>query len=156
MADGNRPSETDRGSRPALLVSACLLGVRCNDRGRHSRNDAVVALEETHRLVPICPEVTGGLGIPRKAAERQADGRVMTAEGHDLTEQYRRGAEAAVGLAVSVGARRAVLKARSPSCGCHQVYDGTFSRRLVEGAGTAAEALRAAGVDVVSEEDIDG
>jgi uncharacterized protein YbbK (DUF523 family) len=154
MADGNRLSERGRGSRPALVVSACLVGVPCNHLGRHSLSEAVVALEATYRLVPICPEVTGGLGIPRRAAARQPDGRVRTTAGDDVTEAYRRGAEAAVALAAEVGAAGAVLKARSPSCGCHEIDDGTFSGRLIEGLGTTAEALRAAGVPVLSEEDV--
>jgi uncharacterized protein YbbK (DUF523 family) len=144
------------GRRPAIVVSACLLGVRCNHVGAANPSAAIVALGATHRLVPVCPEVVGGLPTPRPAAELQADGRVVTASGADVTALYRRGAEATVALARSVGASEAVLKARSPSCGCHEVYDGTFSRRLVAGEGVTATALREAGVRVRSEEDIDG
>jgi uncharacterized protein YbbK (DUF523 family) len=79
---------------------------------------------------------------------------VRTADGADVTDFYRRGAEAAVELARSVGAARAVLKARSPSCGCRSVYDGTFSRTLVEGEGVTAAALRQAGIEVVSDEEV--
>jgi uncharacterized protein YbbK (DUF523 family) len=139
--------------RPALLVSACLLGTRCNHEAGHSRRPAVEALAATHRLVPICPEVCGGLPTPRVAAERVGD-RVVNAVGDDVTDAYERGAHAAVELARAVGARRAVLKARSPSCGSAEVYDGTFTRTLRPGAGVTAEALRAAGIEVVSEEDL--
>lgn len=142
--------------RPPLLVSACLLGVRCNHRGEASPSDAVRALEAGYRLVPVCPETIGGLPTPRPAAERQPDGTVRTGDGQDVTEAYRLGAAAVVELARVVGAREAVLKERSPSCGCHQVYDGTFSRRRVPGRGVAAEALEAAGVAVRSEEDVPG
>jgi uncharacterized protein YbbK (DUF523 family) len=134
-------------------VSACLLGTPCNHEGNHSRRPAVEALAATHRLVPVCPEVCGGLSTPRPAAERVGD-RVVTKDGVDVTAEYERGAQAAVDLAHAVGADRAVLKARSPSCGCHEVYDGTFSRTLREGEGTTAAALRAAGIDVCSEEDL--
>jgi uncharacterized protein YbbK (DUF523 family) len=79
---------------------------------------------------------------------------VRTIDGHDVTEFYERGAEEAVQLARSVGATRAVLKARSPSCGCHEIYDGTFTGARVPGQGVTAAALRAAGLDVVSEEDL--
>jgi uncharacterized protein YbbK (DUF523 family) len=106
------------------------------------------------RLVPICPEVVGGLPVPRPAAELQPDGRVVTAAGDDVTWAYSRGAAAAVALARAVGATEAVLKARSPSCGCREVYDGSFSRRRVPGEGVTAAALRAAGVLVRSEEDL--
>jgi len=139
--------------RPTILVSACLLGTCCNHEGGHSRRAAVAALAATHRLVPVCPEVCGGLPTPRPAAER-AGGRVVTAAGDDVTAAYERGARAAVELARAVGARRAVLKARSPSCGTHEVYDGSFSRTLRAGEGVTAAALRAAGVEVASEEDL--
>ncbi len=140
--------------RPAILVSACLLGVRCNHLGGASPSVAVQALADDNRLVAFCPETVGGLPTPRPAAERQSDGRVRTADGTDVTDAYRRGAEAAVAMAAAVSAPRAVLKARSPSCGCHQVYDGSFSRTLVDGDGVTAEALRGAGLEVLSEEDL--
>src|SRR4051812_9461331 len=114
--------------KPALLVSACLLGVECNHRGGASPSAAARSLEDHYRLIPICPEVAGGLPIPRPAAERQGDGRVHTQSGEDVTEFYLRGAAAAVELARASGATSAVLKARSPSCGSSQIYDGNFSR----------------------------
>jgi uncharacterized protein YbbK (DUF523 family) len=101
----------------------------------------------------VCPEVCGGLSTPRPAAER-AGGRVVNVDGDDVTEAYERGARAAVELARAIGARRAVLKARSPSCGAHEIYDGSFSRTLRPGEGVTAEALRAAGIEVVSEDDL--
>jgi len=137
-----------------LLVSACLLGVRCNHEGEANTDDAVIALRATHRVVPICPESAGGLPTPRPAAERQPDGTVRTADGEDVSEWFDRGAAHAVRLAEAVGATRAVLKARSPSCGCHQIYDGSFTRTRVPGEGVTAEALRLAGLEVVSEDDL--
>jgi len=148
-----QPAEASPGPRAAVLVSACLLGTCCNHEGAHSRRAAVEALGETHRLVPICPEVCGGLTTPRPAAERRGD-RVVTEAGEDVTEFYERGAVEAVELAHAVGARRAILKARSPSCGSSQIYDGTFTRTLVDGEGVTASALRAVGVQVCSEEDL--
>lgn len=142
------------GRPPAIVVSACLLGVRCNHVEQGNRSAAVVALGASHRLVPVCPEVAGGLPTPRPAAELQPDGRVVAVDGSDVTDAYARGAAHAVAVARAVGATEAVLKARSPSCGCHEVYDGTFSRRRVAGEGVTAAALRAAGVAVRSEEDI--
>jgi uncharacterized protein YbbK (DUF523 family) len=140
--------------RPALLVSACLLGVRCNHRGEGEDAPQVVALGERYRLVPICPETAGGLPTPRVAAEVQPDGRVVTRGGEDVTDAYTRGARQAVALARASGATEAVLKARSPSCGCHEIYDGTFTRTRIAGEGVTAQALRQAGVDVRSEEDV--
>jgi uncharacterized protein YbbK (DUF523 family) len=108
-------------------------------------------LSDEFRVIGVCPETVGGLPTPRPAAERRADGRVIAADGSDVTAAYARGAAATVELARTTGARRAVLKARSPSCGCHQIYvDG----QLVDGEGVTAEALRQAGVEVRSEEDL--
>ncbi len=143
------------GRAPALLVSACLVGVACTHRAEARTHPAVVALGESAVLIPVCPEVAGGLPTPRPAAERTADGRVRTADGRDLTDFYGRGAAHAVAVARAAGVTRAVLKARSPSCGSRQVYDGTHSGVLVAGEGVAAAALRAAGVAVVSEEELD-
>ena len=137
-----------------LLVSACLLGVRCNHRGQASPSAAVEALGERYRLIPICPETAGGLPTPRPAAELQPDGTVRTAAGDDVSVFYARGAAAAVALASVVGATEAVLKARSPSCGCAGVYDGTFSHTVRPGAGVTALALLQAGLSVRSEEDL--
>jgi uncharacterized protein YbbK (DUF523 family) len=148
--------------KPALIISACLLGVACNHEGRGSPRAVVEDLERRYRLVPVCPEVLGGLPTPRAAAELSGgDGAavlaggaaVLNTDGADVTAAYRRGAEAAVALARSTGATRAVLKARSPSCGSSRIYDGTFSRRLVDGQGVTAAALRAAGLEVCSDED---
>ena len=131
-------SQEREGERETVLVSACLLGTPCNHEGGHKRNAAVEALGATHRVIPICPEVCGGLSTPRPAAERQGD-RVVNVDGDDVTTAYERGARAAVELAHAVDARRAVLKARSPSCGS---------------GGTTTEALRAVGIEVESEEDL--
>jgi uncharacterized protein YbbK (DUF523 family) len=128
--------------------------VACNHQGNASPSAAVTALGDGTRLIPICPETMGGLPTPRPAAEVQSDGRVVTAEGADVSDAYQRGATAAVALARSTGARRAVLKSRSPSCGCHEIYDGSFTRTRVAGQGVTAAALRAAGLEVVSEEDV--
>jgi uncharacterized protein YbbK (DUF523 family) len=133
------------GPKPAIVVSACLLGVRCNHRGEASPSAAVMRLSDDHRVIAICPETVGGLPTPRPAAQRRADGRVVASDGSDVTAAYARGAAAAVDLARTTGARQAVLKARSPSCGCHQIY---VDDQLVDGEGVTAEALRAAGLTI--------
>ncbi len=146
-----------------ILVSACLLGTCCNHEGQASPRAAVCELAEDARLVPICPETVGGLPTPRAAAEivggagddvLAGTARVQNTNGDDVTGAYLRGAAAAVELARATGATRAVLKARSPSCGAHETYDGTFTRTRRAGPGVTAAALRAAGVEVVSEEDL--
>ncbi len=155
MPTGPEPESAPVAPPPALLVSACLLGVPCNHRGEASPSAAVEALGARYRLIPVCPETLGGLPTPRPAAELQPDGTVRTAAGDDVTAAYRRGADAAVALATGVGASEAVLKARSPSCGCHEVYDGTFTRTRIAGLGVAAAALAAAGVAVRSDGDVE-
>lgn len=161
MSERSGDHASDRGWSKPLLVSACLLGVRCNHEGEANTSPAVVALGGRYRLVPVCPETAGGLPTPRPYAEVQPDGAVRTGPaasgsgaGDDVTDAYRRGAAHAVRLARSVGAAGAVLKARSPSCGCHEIYDGTFTRTRVAGAGVTARALREAGLPVTSEHDI--
>ncbi|HET6952006.1 MAG TPA: DUF523 domain-containing protein [Acidimicrobiales bacterium] len=141
-------------TRDSVLVSACLLGVACNHEGRANTSEAVVAWGRGRRLIPVCPETAGGLPTPRPAAEIQPDGSVRTAAGDDVADAYDRGAAHAVRLATGTGAVGAVLKARSPSCGCHEVYDGSFSRTRVPGEGVTARALREAGIPVCSEEDV--
>jgi uncharacterized protein YbbK (DUF523 family) len=162
VTDGTVEQEIRRDDRPALVVSACLLGVACNHEGRGSFRSVVQELEKRYRLVPVCPEVLGGLSTPRPAAEISGgDGpdvlagraQVVNVNGGDVSGAYRRGADAAVQVARAGGATRAVLKTRSPSCGSGQIYDGTFSRRLVEGQGVTAAALRAAGLEVCSDEE---
>lgn len=148
--------------KPAILVSACLLGVACNHEGRAAEVTLREELARSFRVVPVCPEVLGGLSTPRPAAEIQGGSgedvlegraRVVNVEGDDVTRAYRRGADAAVRVALASSAGRAVLKARSPSCGSAGIYDGSFSKGLKEGSGVTAAALRVAGLEVTSEED---
>jgi uncharacterized protein YbbK (DUF523 family) len=147
---------------PAVLVSACLCGVECNHEGRAARRDVRVELAGRYRVIPVCPEMAGGLTTPRVAAEIVGgDGhdvvagtaRVLDRDGADVTAEYRRGAAQAVDVARAAGVERAVLKARSPSCGSSRIYDGTFTRTQRDGAGVTAAALQAAGVVVTSEDD---
>src|SRR3954451_7624818 len=98
------------GAQPVVLVSACLLGVRCNHEGNANTSDAAIALRATHRVVPVCPESAGGLPTPRPAAELGSDVRVRTKDGTDVTEWFERGAAHAVRVAEAVGATCAVLK----------------------------------------------
>ena len=136
-----------------ILVSACLLGACCKYSGGNNRCSALLdALRAGgHTAVPVCPEIYGGLPTPRPPAERQGD-RVVTQAGTDVTAQYRKGAEEALAMAELNGCRAAILKANSPSCGCGTIYDGSFSHRKMPGDGVAAQALKAAGIAVYTEE----
>ena len=143
-----------------ILISACLLGEPVRYHGGDARVDhpALRRWREDDRLIPVCPEEAAGLGTPRPAAEIRAtpDGRrVITGTGLDVTEAFHRGAAAALQAALESGARMAVLKDGSPSCASSWIYDGGFAGRRIEGRGVTADALRAAGVKVFSETDID-
>lgn len=137
-----------------ILVSACLLGVGCRYDGASKPNEKILAWLDRFEWIPVCPEILGGLPTPRIPAERREDG-VFTQDGREVTEQYLRGARETLRLAELYGAKVAVLKARSPSCGRDEIYDGTFSRTLVPGQGIAAELLTRAGLTVFTEEDFD-
>lgn len=141
--------------RETLLVSACLLGVKCRYDGGSRYCEAAAGLLERYDPVAVCPEVLGGLPVPRTPSEIRG-ARVEAADGTDRTAAFRLGAERAVELARRTGARKALLKANSPSCGSGKIYDGTFSGRVVPGDGLAAAALKAAGVRVWTEEDLEG
>ena len=136
-----------------LLISACLLGVRCRYDGGSKPQPGVEALAGRYRLIPVCPEQLGGLPTPRAPSERQG-GKVISREGRDVTAEYRRGAEEALGLLDFFHAEGAVLKERSPSCGKGAIYDGSFSGVLTEGDGVFAQRLRERGVPVYGETDI--
>ena len=135
-----------------LLISACLLGFCCKyDGGTNTLPaDTIAALREQYELIPVCPETAGGLPIPRAPSERRG-GRVLSREGNDVTNEYEQGARIALVLAERFGCRRALLKERSPSCGAGEIYDGTFSHTRIPGDGTAAEALRRAGLTLYGE-----
>ena len=133
-----------------ILVSACLLGVRCRYDGKSKPHPAVERLMEQHTLIPVCGEIFGGLPTPRVSAERQGE-RVVTADGRDVTAAYRRGAEEVLRLAERHGCKAAILKERSPSCGSGRIYDGTFTGTLTDGWGVTAELLRDHGICVIGE-----
>lgn len=137
-----------------LLISACLLGLRCRYDGESKPVMPIVALMEQYHLIPVCPEQLGGLPTPRAPAERQGAA-VRTNAGADVTGQYLRGAEQALQLARLYGCKLALLKERSPSCGHGSIYDGSFSGRLSPGDGVTAALLRENGITVYGESEID-
>ena len=147
-----------------ILVSRCLLGHRVRyDGGAHGPFDLLGVWQSEGRIVPLCPEVAGGLSTPRPPAEIPGgqggavlDGRlpVVTVGGEDVTAAFVAGAEAALELIARHGIRLAVLKARSPSCGNLENYDGSFSGTRVAGEGVTAAALKRAGVAVFNETEL--
>lgn len=126
-----------------LLISACLMGYNCKYNGGNNAlpPEVLSALRERYRLIPVCPEAAGGLPTPRVPSERRG-GSVVTRDGRDVTAAFRRGAEIAGALAERYGARLALLKSGSPSCGSGTVYDGSFTGTLTSGDGVTAEYLK--------------
>jgi len=138
--------------RPRMLISACLLGVACRYDGGVQAIDCLDELMDRYELIPVCPEQLGGLPTPRTPSERRGNA-VVTRDGQIVTDAFRRGAEQACRIAGLYGARLALLKARSPSCGSRRIYDGSFTGHTIPGTGVAAQALAAAGVSIYSEEE---
>lgn len=136
-----------------ILISACLLGCACRYDGKSKPHPAVEQLHEKHTLIPVCPEIYGGLPTPRPPSEI-VDDRVQNSAGEDVTDAYRRGAAEALRLAEFFGCKVAVLKAKSPSCGKGKVYDGTFSRTLTDGDGVTAALLQKNRITVYTEDEI--
>ena len=134
-----------------ILVSACLLGLCCRYDGQSKQNVRVLRLSEKHELIPVCPEQLGGLPTPRPPAEIR-DGRVINTLSQDVTAQYEKGAAEALRLYDLLHCDCALLKARSPSCGAEQVYDGAFTGTLIPGQGIAARLLSQRQITVLSEE----
>ena len=137
-----------------LLISACLLGIPCRYDGRSVKAVDVSALREKYNLIPVCPEIYGGLPTPRTPSERQGEKTVMK-DGRDVTENYLLGARAAYDLCVELGCKKALLKEKSPSCGKGKIYDGSFTGTLTDGNGVTAEYLLARGIEVFGESEID-
>ena len=138
-----------------LLVSACLLGTPCRYDGASRPCGELARLEVLgHRLIPVCPEVMGGLPTPRDPAERQGD-KVISCAGKDVTKAYTKGAETALYFAKLNHVDFAVMKAKSPSCGKGLIYDGTFTGNKISGNGVTVELLNANGIPVFTEDELD-
>lgn len=142
--------------RSPFLVSACLLGVACRYDGCSKPDMRLCASAARRKFVAVCPECLGGLPIPRTPSERDMTApspRVVSRDGEDRTAAFELGAAKVVTIAQEKGCKLAVLKSKSPSCGCHAIYDGSFSGVLVPGKGVTAQRLHEAGVTVIDEHD---
>ena len=136
-----------------IIVSACLAGIACRYDGAAKPCEAVIRLVAEGQAVPLCPEQLGGLPTPRAPAEITGS-QVIRKDGVELTEEFIRGARESLKIARLVGAKTAILKSRSPSCGSGKIYDGSFSGRLVDGDGLFAELCKQEGIEVKNEEEI--
>ena len=136
-----------------IIVSACLAGLTCRYDGTSKPCDQVMRLVAEGEALPLCPEQLGGLTTPRLPAEI-LNGRVLRSDGLDVTTEFNRGAQEAIKLARLASCTSAILKARSPSCGCGNIYDGSFSGVVVNGNGVFAAHCIQNGIEVCTEEDL--
>ena len=132
-----------------ILVSSCLLGLNCKYDGGNNYSNEIDDFLKNYDVTPICPEIMGGLPTPRVASERLGD-KVITKNGKDVTEQYKKGAEEALFLAKKYNVKKALLKLRSPSCGSEKIYDGTFTHTVIDGDGVTAELLKNNGIEIIT------
>jgi uncharacterized protein YbbK (DUF523 family) len=146
------------------LISACLLGIKCAwDSQDIYRSDKAIALLNSETLIPVCPEQLGGLKTPRPPQEIQGgngedvlDGKckVLNINGEDVTQEFITGAEEILKIVKLLHIEEFIGKSRSPSCGCGQIYDGTFSRELIDGDGVTTALLKRNGIKVITDEDL--
>lgn len=133
-----------------ILISSCLLGKNCKYNGGNNYNVDVMKLSEKYNLIEICPEVMGGLSIPRIPCEI-IENKVINKEGIDCTEQYSIGAKISLEIAKKNNCKYAILKENSPSCGFGTIYDGTFTSTKKKGNGITANLLYKNGIVVLNE-----
>jgi uncharacterized protein YbbK (DUF523 family) len=145
------------------LVSACLVGINCNYRGENKLNQRIFEEFRQSKLFPVCPEVLGGLPIPRPPSETKygtgldvinGTAKVISKSGNDVTDSFVRGAYEVLRIAQTIRAKEAILKSRSPSCGYGKIYDGTFSGKLIDGDGVTTALLKKFGIKVIADEQI--
>lgn len=140
-----------------ILISACLAGVNCKYDGENNFNEKVWELVKKGEAILVCPEQLGGLTTPRLPAEVVIkDGKrcVIRKDGKDITSEYEKGAREVLRLAKKLNVEQAILKAKSPSCGCGTIYDGTFSHTKTKGNGITAQILIDNGIKVITEDEI--
>lgn len=135
-----------------VLVSSCLLGIKCRYDGNDAANEKVLKLRDKYNLIPICPEVLGGMNSPRECCEIVC-GKVLTQTGEDVTSQFNSGANLALEIAKRGNCKYAILKQKSPSCGFGEVYDGTFSGETKEGSGITAQLFEENGIKIIADDE---
>ena len=134
-----------------IAVSACLLGHDCKYNGGNNRSQKVLDYIEGHEVIPVCPEVTGGMPVPRVPVELK-NGRAINRDGEDVTEFFQKGVKLTMEKMQDIDL--AILQPRSPSCGCKQIYDGSFTKTMIEGKGMFAQALAKAGIPMMDGDDV--
>ncbi len=135
-----------------ILCSACLLGINCKYNGSNNASKKVLDLAKTENLIPVCPEQLGGLTTPRPRSCRMEDD-VIDELGNNITEAFARGAQETLKIAKELNVGEAILKQRSPSCGCGKIY-ADFDGKIIDGDGVTAELLKKNGIEVVSDDEL--
>lgn len=138
-----------------LAVSNCLLGVNCKYNGGNNYSEKLVSFLKGKDYIVLCPEVMGGLKVPRVPCEIVGE-RVLSKEGEDFTKEYKKGAEISLALCKEHNVTTAILQTRSPSCGCGLIYDGTFTNTKIKGDGITARLLKENGINVINIEELTG
>ena len=136
-----------------IVVSSCLLGDNCKYNGGNNYSEKVIKFVEEHEVISVCPEVLGGLPIPRESAEI-VNGVVSLKDGSSVDKKFRDGAEKAIRIVKENNADLVILQSRSPSCGVNTIYDGSFSGKLIPGQGVFSELLKKNGIKVIDVEDL--
>ena len=136
-----------------IMVSACLLGENCKYDGGNNRNEALLKMLAGHEIIPVCPELAGGLPVPRVSVEI-VNGRAVNRNGEDVEDAFRKGAVKTMEIAEREKPDLVILQSRSPSCGVNEIYDGTFSGKKIPGHGIFAGMAIGAGYKVIDAEDL--
>lgn len=137
-----------------IIVSACLAGVACRYNGNAFPIPVIIDMVQKGIALPICPEMLAGLPAPRPPAELR-NGRVLSNSGEDVTEEFLLGAKMGLDIALAARCRKAIVKAKSPTCGSGSIYDGTFSGKVIPGDGVFSKLLKEYGIEVITEEDLE-
>lgn len=134
-------------------VSSCLCGINCKYNGKNNLEPIFLQLLNEGKLVPICPEQLGGLKTPRVPAEIKEDRKVINKDGIDVTYEYNLGAKRALEILKALDIKKVIFRRRSPSCGCGEIYDGSFQGTIIEGNGITTELLLKNGIEVITDEE---
>lgn len=137
-----------------ILVSACLLGDNVKYNGGNNYDERIEKLKEYYDIVPICPEMFGGLTTPRIPSEIKGDS-IINKEGKDVTFEFNKGAHKVINIVNFCHCKKAILMDRSPSCGVHKVYNGKFNGTLIDGMGYTAKLLKSKGIELYTIDEID-
>ena len=135
-----------------VIVSACLIGENCKYNGGNNKREKIIEYLKDKEVILVCPEVMGGMSTPRLKSEI-LNGRVVSEKGDDVTDYFTRGAIRALNKAIESGAKVAILKEKSPSCGSKYIYNGEFNGTLIKGSGVFASLIRQKGIKILTEED---